>query len=291
MKAAPGKFGAWLELARVSNAPTVVSNIVAGLAIGAALSGETIRPEVAVLLCLGGLLLYSGGMVLNDVLDARVDRAERPRRPIPSGRIARLHALAVAALMFVTGIAAVIPAGGRSALIGAALVVAIVVYNLIHHRTAVSVIVMGLCRALLYLVAACTFAGAAGQSRLIAPVAFVGAYTAAFSFVARQEAAARPAVRRVFAWAPLPLGVAIVAAVSRGGREYFTLIPLPILIFASIAAWRRPPNIRRAVLTWIATFALIDAAVCASLVRLDLAGVCLACFLVTVFSHRKIAGT
>lgn len=291
MKAALGKVGAWLELARVSNAPTVVSNIVAGLAIGAALSGEGIRPEVAVLLCLGGLLLYSGGMVLNDVLDARVDRAERPMRPIPSGRIARFHALAVAALMLVTGVAAVIPAGGRSALIGAALVVAIVVYNLIHRRTAVSVIVMGLCRALLYLLAACTFAGAAGQSRLIAPVVFVGSYTAAFSFVARQEAAARPAVQRVFAWLPLTLGVAIVAAVSLGGREYFTLIPLPTLIFASIGAWRRPPNFRRAVLTWIATFALIDAAVCASLDRLDLAGVCLACFLVTVCSHRKIAGT
>ena len=61
---------AWLELARISNTPTTVSNTVAGavLADAAAPAGPVAVVAVAV------ALFYTAGMILNDVLDEAIDR-------------------------------------------------------------------------------------------------------------------------------------------------------------------------------------------------------------------------
>ena len=82
-----GQVGAWLELMRAGNAPTVVSNVLAGIAIGlqARLSDAPVPWGTAALLLSGTVLVYVAGMVLNDAFDARIDARERPRRPIPSG--------------------------------------------------------------------------------------------------------------------------------------------------------------------------------------------------------------
>jgi len=84
------RLRAWLELSRGANLPTVWSNLLIGwllaAAFGANLDADTL-PRLALLL-LGGSLLYTAGMFLNDAADAGWDRARRPERPIPSGRIA-----------------------------------------------------------------------------------------------------------------------------------------------------------------------------------------------------------
>ena len=73
----------WLRLGRVSNLPTVWSNVLAALALAQAL---TSRPHVLVLaLIFSGF--YVGGMYLNDAFDREIDAAERPNRPIPSGQV------------------------------------------------------------------------------------------------------------------------------------------------------------------------------------------------------------
>lgn len=292
MNGGQGQARAWLELARVSNAPTVVSNTLAGLAIGAGVNRGAVSPLTSASLCLGGVLLYTGGMALNDVLDVEVDRTERPGRPIPSGRVGRSTALGVAVLLLGLGLAAVMPAGARSVQAGAALVAAIVVYNLLHRRMVGSVLVMGLCRALLYLVGVCASVSAVDHPRLIVPVALLGAYTAAFSLVARREAVEHPRTRTVLAWLPLPLGIAVAAGAALSVPvAAFALIPAPALVLASVWATQGSRGLRPAVLTWIAAFSLIDTAVCAALGRFDLAGVCAACWLATAWSHRRISGT
>ncbi|MEX0886669.1 MAG: hypothetical protein WD009_09545, partial [Phycisphaeraceae bacterium] len=92
------RLRAWMELARVSNLPTVWSNVLMGMVLGflaGAASGQVFVPPVerwqlAVLVMnesLGLLvamsLLYVGGMMLNDVVDVEVDRR---RRPAPARR-------------------------------------------------------------------------------------------------------------------------------------------------------------------------------------------------------------
>ena len=73
-----------LILGRVSNLPTVWSNVVVGWLIGGGLFGWPILWIVV-----GVSLLYWGGMTLNDAFDAKWDRENAPERPIPSGAISR----------------------------------------------------------------------------------------------------------------------------------------------------------------------------------------------------------
>lgn len=83
------RLRAWLESTRGANLPTVWSNLLVGwllaAAFGANLDGAAF-PRLGLLL-LGGSLLYTAGMFLNDAADAEWDRARRPERPIPSGRL------------------------------------------------------------------------------------------------------------------------------------------------------------------------------------------------------------
>jgi len=53
---------AWLELARISNLPTAWTNVLAGWL----LAGGQLQDQRLIWLLLGGSLLYSGGMILND---------------------------------------------------------------------------------------------------------------------------------------------------------------------------------------------------------------------------------
>src|SRR5512134_2811173 len=97
-----------LELGRVSNLPTVISNV----ACGAVLGGGALLPGALAVTALSGALFYTGGMVLNDAFDADIDARERPERPIPSARATR-------GAVFRLGFALL--AAGLAALVGAAL--------------------------------------------------------------------------------------------------------------------------------------------------------------------------
>ena len=73
-----------LQLGRVPNVFTAVSNVMAGYL----LTHEDLADwPAALLLVASSALLYTAGMVLNDVFDVAQDTEQRPRRPIPSGRI------------------------------------------------------------------------------------------------------------------------------------------------------------------------------------------------------------
>ncbi|MBC8329028.1 MAG: UbiA family prenyltransferase [Planctomycetes bacterium] len=117
---------AWWQLLRVALAPTIVWDVAAGaLLAGLGLSLSLWAP----LACL--LLLYHGGMALNDFADRRTDAATRPRRAIPSGRVPPTAAFAAGAALIAAGLALaflVLPGLARDACLLLALVV--VVYDL-----------------------------------------------------------------------------------------------------------------------------------------------------------------
>lgn len=76
----------------------------------------------------GGALVYSGGVVLNDVADAARDRDIHPGRPIPSGAVTRAAAAWFGAALVVAGVAAtaVLAGPGAGALIACAALAAVV---------------------------------------------------------------------------------------------------------------------------------------------------------------------
>jgi 4-hydroxybenzoate polyprenyltransferase len=73
----------YLQLTRPANLVTAITDILAGMAIAQFTFSELFA-------CITGRFhigLYGGGVVMNDVFDAKLDSIERPERPIPSGKV------------------------------------------------------------------------------------------------------------------------------------------------------------------------------------------------------------
>ena len=188
---------AWLEVLRISNLPTVWTNVLVGAVLSIAVARPSNPSLVAVLIAIiAGSCLYLAGMVFNDVFDVEIDRRERPGRPIPSGRISHGAAIAFGAVLLALGVGLPwfhgVIAGSVATIIG----VMLLAYDALHARTAWSVLLMGGCRAGLYILGmACLNdpGGAPADDGLLLAVIFGGVaaiHVAAFSMVARDEVAA-----------------------------------------------------------------------------------------------------
>ncbi|NNE93942.1 MAG: UbiA family prenyltransferase [Verrucomicrobiales bacterium] len=137
-----------LILGRVSNLPTVWTNVLAGWF----LARGTFSPDLIWLL-VGISLLYIAGMTFNDVFDAKWDSEHAPERPIPSGAISRKFAGSCGIIQLLTGFALILVPSSSLWLPAASLVAAIFFYNWLHKRWAGSVLIMGICRGLVYALA------------------------------------------------------------------------------------------------------------------------------------------
>jgi 4-hydroxybenzoate polyprenyltransferase len=169
---------AYLLLARVSNLPTIWTNVVAG----AAAAGWRADWPAVVQVMLAASCFYTGGMFLNDAFDEPFDRRVRPERPIPAGNVSRREAFAVGAAFLVAGELLLAPHGVALAL-GALLAAAIVLYDARHKQQPLAPLVMGLCRALVYLVAAAAVGSIGAPVWVAAAVLLV--YVAGLTVVAR----------------------------------------------------------------------------------------------------------
>jgi hypothetical protein len=310
-----GRVRTLLELARVSNLPTVWSNVAAGTCLGTLVAGRTPGAGAAVLVALAASLVYVGGMALNDAVDARTDARERPGRPIPSGRISRRTAMTLGLGAIAGGWALTLPLGLAAAVVGLLLAASVVVYNLVHARSAWSVVVMGVCRGLVYVLAAAPLVGEAlAQPARSVPVyasaACLAAYTAVLSIVARAET--DPGGGRVGGWGLAGLLVAPIAVGVLAGSAWRAEVAALVAAVAA-GAWAvwavrgssgtrddRPTRVGprvRAVLRLIAGFCLIDFAIAAAIVRDwpwvagPAMGVSAACFVLVLWGHRRILGT
>ncbi len=141
-----------LRLGRVSNVPTVWTNVATGIA----LAGGELTPRPVLLLGLAVSLFYVGGMYLNDAFDARWDAAHRPERPIPSGQVrgSTVFAAGFAMLGAGTGLVRVATSGRAPLYAALALGLLIVIYDASHKQNPLSPVVMALCRVAVYLLAA-----------------------------------------------------------------------------------------------------------------------------------------
>jgi 4-hydroxybenzoate polyprenyltransferase len=178
----------WLELARISNLPTVWTNILAGWLLaggGRGWRGEQFQwwqDSRLIWLLLGGSLLYTGGMILNDAADVKFDREHRQERPIPSGKVTARTAWTVGLLMLLLGWALALW-GFSNFYITLGLVACILFYDLYHKPWAGAVWVMGACRTLLVWMAGSALTGdfTAGEQSLIQPTEGNGWYAAQYA--------------------------------------------------------------------------------------------------------------
>jgi 4-hydroxybenzoate polyprenyltransferase len=158
------KLKSYLKLCRVSNLPTVWTNVLAALVLsGSFLSGNFL------LLALSLSLFYSGGMCLNDFFDAEPDRLSKPFRPIPSGEISVRNAGIFSSVLLGSGLFILLllphPAGLFPGLL---LLVLIFAYDLLHKKNPASIFLMASCRFMVFIIAAISVTGEIGNIVLIA---------------------------------------------------------------------------------------------------------------------------
>ena len=117
----------YLELVRIPGVFTAHADITAGFLIA---GGGIEQIGCAAYLLLASSFLYSAGMALNDYFDYRVDLKERPKRPIPSGRIKRQEALCLGIFLLAAGIFATYYVRPASFIISLILAAFILSYNM-----------------------------------------------------------------------------------------------------------------------------------------------------------------
>ncbi|MFJ1805942.1 MULTISPECIES: SCO3242 family prenyltransferase [unclassified Streptomyces] len=171
---------AWAELLRLPALFTVPGDALAG---AGALSA---RPDHRTLLAIGSsLCLYEAGMVLNDWADRAEDAAERPHRPLPSGRVSPTAAFTAACAFTAAGLALAARAGRPALTFAVPLAATVWSYDLALKHTPVGPFAMGTARGLDLLLGA---AATAGRTRPALPsAAFLATHTCAVTTLSRQE--------------------------------------------------------------------------------------------------------
>ncbi len=92
-----------MDLVRVRNA--IMSFF--GVYIGAALFSGGSPPQIIMVLAasVSSMFILGGGNTLNDYFDHKIDKINKPDRPIPSGRVSRSDAFIFSIVMFLLGLA------------------------------------------------------------------------------------------------------------------------------------------------------------------------------------------
>jgi len=286
----------YAALTRISNLPTCWTNVLTGCAIGSLAASESVAILPVVILSIIISLFYMAGMALNDLVDVKVDKEQRPDRPIASGWISPRAALIFTVMLFAAAFVLLLVYFRHCIYLAMLLAAMIVLYDITHKRFAYSVVFMACCRALIYIISACAVFGAGtreSSTDIAIASAILGLYIALVTLIARSENRQQIDKRR---WLSIAIMLLVPAAfaLSLPTTVYPCIIALALLIIlsrAALLALAEPPKIKQAVLTWLACICLLDClllAVLASPVPAVAAGLC---FVAVTLSHRKIGGT
>jgi 4-hydroxybenzoate polyprenyltransferase len=178
------RLSVWLQLVRLPNLFSVPGDPLAGYL--AANQGWVEWPLLLVVL--GSLCVYAGGLLMNDYYDAAEDLADRPDRPVPSGAVSRSGVGWAAVGLNGLGLGAYAATGQeRVLMVGVVLAAMVWLYNSWAKRVAgLGAFTMGACRALSTLAGA--VCGPIGTWQMAFPaVLTTGLFIAAVTHLARFE--------------------------------------------------------------------------------------------------------
>ncbi|WP_373653002.1 MULTISPECIES: UbiA family prenyltransferase [unclassified Schlesneria] len=197
--------------------------LTAGAVPGPALELSWNHPLEFVGLLVASACLYLSGMVFNDVFDVQQDTAERPGRPIPSGRVTLRSAAMLGCVLMMVGVGAAAAVSLVSMVVAMLLVIAILGYDSYLKRTPLGPLAMGTCRFLNVLLGGSLQTQLADllNSPLLPAAIGLGTYIVGVTVFARTEA--RTSSRWQLALAQLIMnvgfGVLIWLMVSSPGRS------------------------------------------------------------------------
>ena len=289
------KLGTALQLGRISNLPTVWSNVL----VGALLAGGVLADARLPLLMLALSLFYVGGMFLNDAFDREFDAAHRPERPIPSGLVTAQQVFAIGFGLLAAGLAGVAVASRgadglpawRALAAGAALAALIVLYNAHHKGNVLSPLIMGLCRVFVVVSAAFSVATALPAAVVLAALALL-CHLIGLTYIAKQEHLGRLGSLWPLGFLALPVLYGLWLAATA------TVVALPLLLYVGVLVFalkllrrRARGDVPRAVVTLIAGMSVLDAVVLAGAGHGLAAVLAVLAFLLTFGLQKWVSGT
>jgi hypothetical protein len=281
-----------LRLGRISNIPTVWSNVLAG----ATLAGVGLELLSVFIVLLAMSLVYSSGMFFNDVFDREYDRQHRSDRPIPAGEASTTSvsfwgaAMMLAALLLLGSRISFSALGSWYPLIaGLVLCALVLLYDWRHKANPFGPLIMGCCRGMVYITAAFSLAPEFSLQLGIAALC-ITAWVLGLTMVAKKK--------NVFAGF-IVLVVSVSGVIFTATGQALGLPEQVILSLASVAlvyvfVYRcRDGKYWNPVTLLISSISLLDAMVIVSVTGsfIGLAAIAAGLFFVTLSFQRFIEGS
>ncbi|MCW5621803.1 MAG: UbiA family prenyltransferase [Burkholderiales bacterium] len=284
-----------LKLGRISNLPTVWSNVL----VGALLAGGSLADARLPLLLVSLSLFYVGGMFLNDAFDREFDAKARPERPIPSGQVSAAQVFGFGYGMLALGLLLLVcvgygfgtGTGWRPLAAGSALAAAILAYDRWHKSNPLSPLVMGLCRVLVYLTAAFAFSAVPPAAVHIGAVMLL-CHLIGLTYAAKQEHLGQLESVWPLGFLAVPIIYGLVLGLQSVAALLLVVAFTAWVIYAIRLLLRRARgDVPRAVVSLIAGISLLDGILLAGHGHWEAALVAVGAFLLTLALQRWVSGT
>ena len=261
----------YLRLARPANSPTAAADILAGVAISGLFMGialniawDTSKMGDMLLLVFSSVFLYAAGVVLNDVFDHKLDKFERPERPIPSGLIPVRSAAIFGGVLMNLGVLFSFLVSSVSGMVAVTLGLSILLYDALgKHHSFFGPLNMGVCRGLNLLLGISIMGDFSNWGYFIFPVLYIAAIT----LISRGEVHGDNKSHIIFAGGLYSsVIVGIVVLFSTSDLNLLEAIPF-LLLFAFLIfrpllkahAENSPKNIKKAVMAGVISIIVLDA--------------------------------
>ncbi len=255
----------YLQLIRPANLVTANADILAGFAA----AGQPGFGRLLWLL-LATTGIYGGGIVYNDVFDAELDAAERPERPIPSGRVSLRRASLLGSVLLFIGICAAFLASPISGCIAVLTAACALLYDArTKHHPFLGPLNMGGCRGLNLLLGVSAAPEMLGQRWYLTLIPIL--YIAAITAISAGEVHGGKRTTGLLALGLL--GAVLVAVPALSFTPQFRLLPLLPFLFLLAGRvlppfWQaylqpQPCNLRAAVKAGVLSLIVLDAAMAA----------------------------
>lgn len=266
----------YFRLARPANLPTAAADILAGAAIAGIIPSamDNLPLENALIykllyLIIASVCLYAGGVILNDVFDLKIDKIERPERPIPSGLISKSSAAAFGVIMLLLGVVLAFTSSIISGVTAIVLAMSIVLYDAFSKRNSfLGPLNMGICRALNLILGISILGEIVHLWYTLIPLVYIFAIT----LISRGEV--HGANKKHIVWAGILYIIVIFAILTNvliSSAKIYELVPY--LLFFSVVIFRplikayrvnSPENIKRAVIAGVLALIILDASLAVS---------------------------
>lgn len=253
-------------LVRIPNVLTTISNILLGYIFFT--NVDHFDYFDMILLISISAFLYIGGMVLNDYLDIKIDKKERPWRPLPSNKISKKNALIITFISFLYSLTISFIIGWYTFIITVTMVILIFSYNRFLKNTICGSINMGIIRSLNVLLGASQsiflIGGGMFDTRFFIPLLSEFLYVSAITILSQNET-------KDFSfnlWNNLPFIIIYILIFSIGifiildTFSYDSLIPLIIficfIIYFHISLFKKIATTQKSVSQLITVIVILD---------------------------------